>query len=172
MRFGMQQTPTMMVKPYLLMPLKKRWIIDCFLIQTLTDGLNYIYHFLFIPYIFIAWCGGTSLALVLATLLVLQLLIYINSQWYLFVRTFVNRNLLWWILPVAVYGLSYGLPMLIFGFGKGFEKIADASLEYAMHPVTIAVYTALFALLFTANRMLQQQGVDEEVAYEHRTFPV
>lgn len=163
MRFGMQQTPTMMVKPYLLMPLKKRWIIDCFLIQTLTDGLNYIYHFLFIPYIFIAWCGGTSFAMSIATLLALQLLIYINSQWYLLVRTFVNRSMLWWILPVATYGLSYGLPLLIFGFEKGFEKIADASLDYAMHPITIIVYIVLFALLFIANRTLQQRGVDEEV---------
>lgn len=163
MRFGMQQTPSMMVKPYLLMPLKKRWIIDCFLIQTLTDGLNYVYMFLFTPYLFIAWCGGTSLATTLLTLLVLQLLIYINSQWYLLIRTFVNRNMLWWILPVAVYGLSYGLPLLIHGFEKGIETILDACLDYAMNPVAIAVYIALFASLFTANRALQQHGVDEEV---------
>lgn len=163
MRFGMQQTPSMMVKPYLLMPLKKRQIIDCFLIQTLTAGINYIWLFLFLPYIFIAWCGGTSLPLALLTLLILQLIIFINSQWYLLVRTFVNRSMLWWILPVAVYGLSYGLPLLIFGIEKGLDKIIDACVDYAMHTVTIAMYIVLFALLFVVNRIIQQKGVDEEV---------
>lgn len=161
MRFGMQQTPSMMVKPYLLQPIRKRWIIDCFLIQTLLDGLNYIWHFMFVPYIFIAWCGGITTGM---TLLVLQGMIYINSQWYLLMRTLVNRSMLWWVLPIAIYGGAYGLPILIHGVEKGFETVVDTCFEYGMSPVTIIAYIILLCTLFIINRTLQQRFVDEEVA--------
>lgn len=164
MRFGMQQTPSMMVKPYLLQPIRKRWIIDCFLIQTLLDGINYIWHFMFLPYIFIAWCGGTDTGMAVLTLLMLQVIIYINSQWYLLIRTLVNRSMLWWILPVAVYGCAYGLPMLVKGVEKGFETVIDTCLDYGMAPATIVAYIIITCVLFVINRALQQKSVDEEVA--------
>ena len=163
MRFGMQQTPSMMVKPYLLLPVRKRWIIDCFLIQTLLDGINYIWHFMFVPYIFIAFCGGTSLGMSLFTLFMLQVVVWCNSQWYLLMRTLVNRNMLWWVLPIVVYGAAYGLPMLIKGWEKGFEAVIDFCFDYGMSPVAICVYIVLFCVLFVVNRNVQQHLVDEEV---------
>lgn len=164
MRFGMQQTPSMMVKPYLLQPVRKRQIIDCFLVQTLLDGNNYIWMFMFLPYTFITWCGGASTPVAFLVLVLIQFLISINSQWYLLMRTLINRNMLWWLLPVSVYGLAYGLPILIMGAERGFEAVIDTCVDYGMSPYAIIIYVVLFVLLFLTNRMLQIKCVDEETA--------
>ena len=58
MRFMMQQTPMMLVKPYLLTPVSKYTAIDCFLIKQLLDLGNLFWMTIFLPYVFIVWRGG------------------------------------------------------------------------------------------------------------------
>ena len=59
MRFMMQQTPMMLVKPYLLTPVSKYTAIDCFLIKQLLDLGNLFWMTIFLPYVFIVWCGAS-----------------------------------------------------------------------------------------------------------------
>ena len=57
MRFLTQQTPMMLVKPYLLTPISKFAAIDCFLIQQVLDLGNLVWMAAFMPYVIIVWCG-------------------------------------------------------------------------------------------------------------------
>ena len=59
-RFATQQTPLMLVKPYLLMPISKYAAIDCFLVGQMVSSGNLVWMTLFAPYAFIVCCGGLS----------------------------------------------------------------------------------------------------------------
>ena len=111
-RFAMQQTPLMLVKPYLLTPISKYAAIECFLIQQLLDVGNLFWLTLFLPYIFIVWCGGVTGLAALALLALLFLMVLVNSQWYLLVRTLINQSIFWWALPAVFYG-SLVLPFFV-----------------------------------------------------------
>ena len=60
MRFMMQQTPLMLVKPYLLTPISKYSAIECFLTSQILDLGNLFWMTIFLPYVFIVWCGGAT----------------------------------------------------------------------------------------------------------------
>ena len=50
-RFMVQQTPAMLIKPYLLLPLPRRCLIESFLFSSLVSVYNWLWLFFFIPYI-------------------------------------------------------------------------------------------------------------------------
>ena len=108
MRFMTQQTPMMLVKPYLLTPISKYTAIECFLVNQVLDLGNLFWMVIFLPYIFVVWCGGVTFWAAIGMLLLLHLMVVVNSQWYLLVRTLINQSMFWWALPAAFYGLLLG----------------------------------------------------------------
>ena len=84
MRFMAQQTPLMLVKPYLLTPISKYSAIDCFLTSQIHDSSNLFWMTAFLPYVFIVWCGGMTTWAALGMLFLLHLMVVVNSQWYSF----------------------------------------------------------------------------------------
>ena len=73
MRFMAQQTPMMLVKPYLLTPISKYSAIECFLTSQLLDSGNLFWMTLFLPYVFIVWCGGMTTWAAIGMLVLLHL---------------------------------------------------------------------------------------------------
>lgn len=167
MRFGMQQTPAMLVKPYVLLPLKKARIIDCFLVNNLLTSGNFIWFALFLPYVFIAICGGLPFWSGVAMLLMLYLLILVNSQWYLLVRTLVNHKIWWWVLPIAVYLAIYGYAF--FDVEKWFRAFTDFFEDYGFTWGAALVVIAVGVVLFLINRRLQLHFVHEELSKQEKT---
>ncbi|MBR2243369.1 MAG: hypothetical protein IJ888_01365 [Prevotella sp.] len=170
-RFMTQQTPVMLVKPYLLMPVSKYTAIECFLVSQLFDVSNLTWMALFLPYTFICVCGNMTLIQGFAMLLLLHLMILTNSQWYLLVRTLVNKSLYWWALPVAFYG-SVILPFFLLSdrsVEKYFDKIFDFIEEYAFSWYAFVLFIVLFIILFLINRKLQMYLVYDEISKHERT---
>lgn len=170
-RFMAQQTPVMLVKPYLLMPISKYAAVDCFLVSQLLDSSNFIWMSLFLPYTFICVCGNMSLWAGLGMLLLLYLMILVNSQWYLLVRTLVNRSMFWWALPAAIYG-SIVLPFFFLSdknIDKVFDKVFDFIGEYAFTWATFLLFLALFLVLFIINRTLQMRYIYDEISKQEKT---
>lgn len=170
-RFMAQQTPVMLVKPYLLMPVSKYTAVDCFLVSQLFDSSNLIWMSLFLPYTFICVCGNMSLWAGLGLLLLLHLMILVNSQWYLLVRTLVNRSMFWWALPVVIYG-SFILPFLLLSnkaAEKIFDQIFDFIGEYAFSWMAFILFVVLFIVLFIINRTLQMRFIYDEISKHEKT---
>lgn len=167
MRFGMTQTPTMMVKPYLLLPIGKHTAIELFIISLLLSGFNWAWMSLFLPYTFICWCGGMQTSTAILLLCTLHLLVLINSQWYLLVRTLVNRSLFWWALPLALC-TAIALPLIL-----GPDKWIDNTLKFLFnHGFTwysVLLYLALTVALFYVNRSLQMRFVYDEISRHEKT---
>lgn len=170
-RFTTQQTPLMLVKPYLLMPISKYTAIDCFLLSQVFNLSNLLWAVLYLPYVFIVWCGGLSAWGTIAMLLLVHLMVVTNSQWYLLVRTLVNHSLLWWLLPVAFYGLLIG-PFILLpdSMADGYaDFLGDVLEDYVFSAWSFLFFTLLFGALFCINRRLQMHFVRDEVSKKEDT---
>lgn len=170
MRFGAQQTPSLMIKPYMIMPLRKQDIIDCFLVSILTIPYNLIWLALVIPYCFIIWCGGATLTTVTLVFLMAMGAFYVNSMWYLFCRSLIQKHLAWALLPAATE-----LPLFILLFinnGKAFEHAMDFLATHGFTWYAAVIGIVLFGVLFVANRHLQMMFVDIEVAKKEKETKV
>ena len=181
-RFIVQKTPAMLIKPYLLLPLPKRAVVETFLLTSLAGGYNFLWLAMFLPYTFIIFCGGASWATALSVLACGMLLILANSQFYLLVRTLVGRSLLWWVLPVMVYGVPVGLlllsildpsdlpPFLSFlsPLSARLEDLLDNLAEVMGQPWFILPCLSGLALLLWVNRSTQFRFAFDEVAREEK----
>ena len=170
-RFLTQQTPLMLVKPYLLTPVSKYSAIDCFLITQILDAGNLFWLTIFLPYVFLVWCGGMAFGAALCLLLMLLLMVVVNSQWYLLVRTLVNHSIWWWALPAAVYG-SVLLPIFVLPDAMS-DKLFDAVGDFFEHYGSLwwlaVVLVVVFGVLFAVNRHLQMRLVYDEIAKKEQT---
>ena len=171
MRFMTQQTPLMLVKPYLLTPISKYSAIECFLTSQILDTGNLFWMTIFLPYTFIVWCGGMTIWAALGMLLLFHLIVVVNSQWYLLVRTLINQSMWWWALPGVFYG-SLILPLFLLP-DKILDKIFDGIGEFvgdnAFSWWTFALFLLLFVVLFAINRRLQMRLIYDEISKKEKT---
>lgn len=166
LRMSVKQIPAQQVKPFLLLPLSKYAVVDTFLIENLLDPFNLIWIGMFIPYELITIMPNFGLATSIGLLIILEIIVLINSQWYLLVRTLATSKSIWWILPIVVYGIM-ALP---FFDGKGVDIIAFLKF-YArvgnwlwIHQIVLWTATIAFlAILFVVNMRVQHRVINNEL---------
>lgn len=163
MRFIFQTTPTMMVKPYILLPISRYSAIECFLVSSHLSGYNFLWLGLILPFAIITLCGGASFMTTLFVVLLAQLLIIFNSQIYLFFRTLINRNVLWIISGLLVYCIPF-LPAIITMSRKTFEHTLDAIEKYCTAWWLLPLVLLALCALFMVNRYFQFKYVYEEIS--------
>jgi hypothetical protein len=167
LRFMVQQTPLMLVKPYLLLPVPRHSVIDVFLLSSVFSVYNMLWLCFFLPYCFIVFMGGSGFWLALSLLFIGMSYILINSQFYLMMRTLISRSLLWWVVPIIVYGL-YFVSLLIDSKGDVFAEIAEALVWINEQPWWIVVVFVILAVLYISNREMQFRFVSEEVSRQEK----
>jgi hypothetical protein len=169
-RFMVQQTPDMQVKPYLLLPVSKYSVIDHFLVSSVFSIYNLLWLAMFVPYTIIILIAGCDVAGSLATLICCELLIMLNSQIYLMIRTLIGRSLWWWFLAVFIYALPF-LPAIIIWSKKGIDRNFDMMMAAGgscwFLPVVIVALLGMLVL----NRKMQFAFVYEEISKEKKDSP-
>ena len=50
LRFGLQETPAQEIKPYKLLPIPEKYLLNFFLLRTGVSGFNLFWFFFFVPY--------------------------------------------------------------------------------------------------------------------------
>ena len=163
LRFIVQTTPGMMVKPYILQPISRYTAIECFLVLEHVSGYNLLWLAMFIPYSIIILIAGAGFWLVILELVISELMIIFNSQIYLFFRTLINRTVLWLIPALALYALPFA--PLFFNFKSNtverlFDKYAAVGMSWYFLPVLILLLVGLFFI----NRHFQFKYVYEEIS--------
>ncbi len=146
MRISMQQTPTIFLQPYLLLPVRRSDVISSYLWSSLLNPSNFIWLCLFIPYTVITVCGGTPATTAVAILFVCQALMLANCLCYLGVRTLAAINVLWWLLPVGTIAIGAAA-----GYAVGYENALLTLNEYGSSPAAAVFCIAAGALLFSAD---------------------
>ena len=170
MRFMTQQTPLMLVKPYLLTPISKYTAIECFLVRQVLDAGNLFWMVIFLPYVFIVWCVGVTFWTAIGMLLLLHFMVVVNSQWYLLVRTLVNQSMFWWALPAAFYALLI-VPFIALPddlLDKYTDFIGDCSEQMNSLWWLFLIFAVLFVVLFAINRYLQMHLVYDEISSKEK----
>ncbi|MFA6811965.1 MAG: DUF5687 family protein [Bacteroidaceae bacterium] len=163
-RFAFQQTPTQEVKPYLLLPIKKKRLIDFLLIRSGLSSYNYIWLFLFIPFSFLTITKYFGFWGVFTYCLGIWLLMIINNYWYLFCKTLIDEHICWIILPIVIYGAvisSLFIPKesllfyILLDIGNGY---IEGNLLYFIGTITI------IAFFWLANRQLMNKLIYAELS--------
>lgn len=164
LRFMVQQTPIMLIKPYILLPISKYTVIDHFQVSSMTSVYNFLWLALFIPYAVIAWAGSCCFGECLIVVITGQAAIIMNSQFYLCMRTLLNRNLLWWFAALAVLALPWA-PALIWSL----NDVLDFYMTKGTSILPLFVIFVVTALLVWLNRHLQFLFVYEEISKAEKT---
>ncbi len=173
-RFMAQQTPSQIIKPYLLLPIPSALCIDTFISTSLFTWGNIIWFAMLLPYAIMSVVFSEGIWVTLGFLFVYYLLILANSQWYAIARTLINRSILWWLLPIAVYAIM-ALPIILKGFSeKGFENFFDlyanigtAISEGRLWPYLLAA--VVLAVVVAINRRIQTESIMAEVTKTEKT---
>ena len=163
LRFIVQTTPGMMVKPYILQPISRYTAIECFLVGEHVSGYNFLWLCMFVPYGIILLFAGESFGLVLYEVIAAEILIILNSQIYLFFRTLINRTVLWLIPALALYALPF-VPMVITRKESTVEKVFEVCSTTGMSFWFLPVVLIIIACLFFVNRYFQFKYVYEEIS--------
>lgn len=172
LRFTSQQTPSQLIKPYLLVPISKRTCTDSFLLETTFKPFNLAWQALFLPYGILTVMHEEGFLAFIGFILALQIIIAINSLWYILIHTLISVNLAWWLLPIAVYGLV-ATPFFI-GVHPGIDSFCDlyASIGKWLGSHAAIMWLCLAAVLtlaFIIDRMVVYNIVSKEIASEKDT---
>lgn len=166
MRFTMQQTPAHIIKPYILLPLPRYTCIDAFIYSSLISKGNFVWFAFFLPYALmsIVFCYGLATATL--TMLLCLVLILVNSQWYAIARTLINRSVIWWILPIIIYGIE-AMPLYV-GSNAGWNQFCNFYStvgtmldKHNVLPIFIAIVVLVGITAF--NRRLQYVSIEREL---------
>ncbi len=104
LRFGLQKTPAQQIKPFLVLPIKRKNLINAMLYKSLFHWFNFIWLSFLIPFALLTVSKFYGLGGALFYSLGLLLLFWINNFWYILCKTLMQRNTLWLLLPLAIYG--------------------------------------------------------------------
>ncbi|MBR1503235.1 MAG: hypothetical protein IJ618_05060 [Prevotella sp.] len=163
LRFIFQTTPGMMVKPYILQPISRYTAIECFLISSHLSGYNFLWLMMFLPYAYIILIAGAGFWPVTCELIACLLLMILNSQVYLFFRTLINRNVLWFLPSAVLYFLPF-VPILYNSSDKAIGKLFDTYAMVGRSWYILPVIIVLLVILFFVNRHFQFKYVYEEIS--------
>ena len=165
-RFSLQQTPAQMIKPYVLLPIRKHACINTFVVRSLLGSGNLIWFALLIPYSIMAILFSHGILVTILTLLLFGLLIMANSQWYAIVRTLVNDSMWYWILPIVVYAAIFS-PAIIphpGEFGQVFDYYAQMGTRLSTgNPIIVIAAAGIMLAMAFINRNIQYAHVMQEL---------
>ena len=162
-RFIFQTTPGVMVKPYILQPISRYTAIECFLISSHLSGYNFLWLAMFLPYSIIILIADAGFWAVLTELIGCLLFIMLNSQVYLFFRTLINRNVLWFIASMVFYLIPFW-PLLMKFDTDTFAKMLDLYAAFGRSGWLLPVLIVSIVALFFINRSFQFRYVYEEIS--------
>lgn len=163
-RFMGQPSVSQELKPYLLMPVKKNRLIDTFLLQSGLNGFNFIWFFTYVPFAFLTIIRFYGFGGMFLYLLGIWLLFVMNNYWFLLCKMLMSEKIVWYLLPVFVYGilgcaefLLQGLPVSRFTM-----NLAEGFIEGNL--LSFGLVIAAIIILFIINREIQKVILYNEIS--------
>lgn len=169
MRFMAQPSVSQEIKPYLLMPVKRKKLISLLLLKSGLDGYNFIWFFVYVPFAFLTVIRFYGFGGMFLYLIGIWLVFVFNNYWYLLCKLLLGEKTLWLLLPTAVFGalgaaefLLDGLPISRFtmDLGEGFIE---------GNPLSFLFVLACIGVMFLINLKLQQRMIYNELSKKEDT---
>jgi hypothetical protein len=171
-RFIAQQTPSQIIKPYVLLPIPKYACIDSFIITSLFNWGNAVWFTLLVPYCLMSVVFSYGLLSALSLLFFFYIIILADSQAYSIVRTLTTHHSIWWLLPIGMSVIIIS-PWLINDFDyflRTYAKIGAGMDTANFIPHLLAVI--ILGTLIILNRKLQYNSVMQELGREKDAKPI
>ena len=168
-RFMAQQTPAQLIKPYILQPIPKHACVESFIVTAMINPNNFLWMFLFVPYAIMSVLFSVGFWPTVGFLFGWVLLIIINSQWYMLVRTLINDRIWWWIIPIVVYAAVFSPWYLgrFSTFADLYGRIGEGTT--LGNPLTYLCLFGILVAFFFINRYIQFHYVYAELAAVEKT---
>ncbi len=112
-RFIFQKTPVQEIKPYQLLPISRKQLLDFFLIRSALNSYNLFWFFLLIPFGFLSLFKYYGFTGMVGFLLGWWLLLLLNNFWYMFCRTLINEKIYTLVIPCTFYLLWGGIEYIL-----------------------------------------------------------
>ena len=157
-------TPLQEIKPYLLLPVLKRKVLDTLLVQHGLKLYNLIWLFLFVPFACLAVFRFYGVAGVAGYAVGIWLLMVANGYWSMLVKTLMRVHFAWLALVVPVYGLlalleflpdTHWVSTFTMNLGEGY---------ILWNPVAIIGTCVAIVLLAGVNRRVQLRLIYDELS--------
>lgn len=164
LRFVLQETPAQQVQPFRLLPIRRSFLMNMYLIRSGLSLGNLFWGFLLVPFGAIAILPLMGWTSYIMWLLAWWMMIVINGYCYLFCRALCMRHLLWTLFPAVIHGALVALMVL------PDKNPLDTPCTLMLYQVIkgnllpILALAGLIALTFCANFHLQMGMIYNEVA--------
>ena len=172
LRFIAQQTPSQLIKPYVLLPIPKYACIESFQVTSMLSWGNLTWFAMLVPFSIMSVVFSEGVWVTLAFLFAFYILILTNNQWYQMVRSLISAKIWWWLLPIGVYTVV-ALPFFvgsnpgIVSFCRFYSSIGNHLVHG--HPLAwLVLIMALAAVLFI-NRRVQYRLIWRELGKVEQT---
>ena len=163
-RFVLQDTPVNQAKPYTLLPIRRSFLMNVYLLRSGFSLGNLYWGFFLVPFGLISIAARIGWIPLGGWLFGWWLLFIANGFCYLFVRTLLTRHLAWLLLPVAIHG---GIIALMVVPDHSLLDPPCTALLYACsrwNLTSLLGLLAVIAVLFYANYLLQNAMVYNEIS--------
>ena len=169
MRFIGQPSVSQEIKPYLLMPVKRKKLISMLLLKSGLDSYNLIWFFVYVPFAFLTVIRFYGFGGMFLYLLGLWLIFVFNNYFYLLCKLLLGEKTIWLLLPIGIFGalgaaefLIDGLPISRFtmNLGEGFIE---------GNPLSFLLILACIGIMFFINMKLQLRMIYNEISKKEDT---
>lgn len=173
-RFITQQTPSQLVKPYILLPIPRYACINTFLATSLLNTGNLTWFAMLVPFTLMSILFNYSIWITFGFLLLWWMMILVNSQWYIICRTKITDSQFWWFLPIGVYALE-AIPIILdLGKEKGWENFFNLYAHIGTflergNILPFIVVIALLIILIEINKKIQYTHIWKELSKVEET---
>lgn len=177
-RLSMSSTPMQFMRPYTTMPVPRYAVVDCFLINTMTQSLNFMWLSLSVPFCMLAIMFRYGMWEAVLFLVMVQIIFIINSLLYVIIRTYATRNFFFWLVPVIIYALpltpllkcidstSQGLDLFMYVNTVVGDSLVNGNI------IAWVILLGILAALFFINRHAQYVASYKDTAEVTTHFSV
>ena len=167
LRFAIQQTPSQIVRPYLLLPISRYACIDTFILSSIFTLGNLIWLAFVLPYSLMSIVFSYGIVTTIMIIVSVLLLVAANSQWYAIARTLVNSSFARWALPICIYALITA--PLYCGNNAGIDQYFKIYAYFGTlidkhNPIPLLLSASLLTGLILLNRKIQHKYVMRELS--------
>ena len=168
-RFMAQPSVSQEIKPYLLMPVKRKKLISILLLKSGLDKYNFFWFFVYVPFAFLTVIRFYGFGGMFLYLIGMWLIFVFNNYWYLLCKLLLGEKTIWLLLPICVFGalgasefLIDGLPISRFtmDLGEGFIE---------GNPLSFLFIIACIGAMFFINMKLQLRMIYNEISKKEDT---
>lgn len=158
----MTPLPSQEIRPYLLLPVRKRKLMHLLLAQTGLKPYNLFWLFFFVPFALMTVTRFYGIGGVIGYALGIWLLTVMNAYWSVLARTLIRLHAGWILLPILLYGGTAAAEILSGGaVSHASMMLGDGMI--CRNPAGYLPVLAVTALLWYLNGRIQYAAVYQEM---------